>query len=160
MYEIEAIKGNRFVLSDGSEMRHYELLTIPKDTTVVRIKRDTDKEAQAERLQNKKERAFKKSGLDKKYDTSFDGGKYVGRRIRKKFEDGKFYEGVVSKYHGDSANPSQDPSKSESPSLAVCARARPVPQQPARPRRLPDLYGRPAVRPGTGGRATARCKSA
>ena len=98
MYEIEAIKGNRFVLSDGSEMRHYELLTIPKDTTV-RIKRDTDKEAQAEKRENKKERAFKKSGLDKKYDdTSFDGGKYVGRRIRKKFEDGKYYEGVVSKY--------------------------------------------------------------
>ena len=98
MYEIEATtKGNRFVLSDGSEMRHYELRIVPKDTTV-RIKRDTDKEAQAEKRENKKARAFKKSGLDKKYDTSFDRGKYVGRRIRKKFEDGKYYEGVVSKY--------------------------------------------------------------
>ena len=107
MYEIEATtKGNRFVLSDGSEMRHYELQIVPKDTTV-RIKRDTDKEAQAERLQNKKERAFKKSGLDKKIE-SFDGGEYVGRRIRKKFEDGKYYECVVSKYNSKARG---DPSK-------------------------------------------------
>jgi hypothetical protein len=109
MYEIEATtKGNRFVLSDGSEMRHYELQIVPKDTTV-RIKRDTDKEAQAEKRENKKARAFKKSGLDKKYDTSFDGGKYVGRRIlRKKFEVGKYYEGVVSKYDSKARG---DPSK-------------------------------------------------
>ena len=41
----------------------------------MRIKRDTDKEAQAEKREKKKERAFKKSGLNKKYDdTSFDGG--------------------------------------------------------------------------------------
>ena len=44
-------------------------------------------ESKAEKLENKKERAFKKSGLDKKYDTSFDGGEYVERRIRKTFED-------------------------------------------------------------------------
>ena len=78
---------------------------MPKDT-VVRIKRDTDIEAQVEKQANKKERAFKKSGLDKA--KAFDGEIYVGKKIRKKFGDGKYYEGVVSKYDSKARG---DPSK-------------------------------------------------
>jgi hypothetical protein len=47
--------------------------------------------------ENKKERDFRKSGLDKKYE-EFDGEAYVGRTIRKKFEDGLTYEGTVASY--------------------------------------------------------------
>ena len=79
-----------------SRARHYELQKIPFDT-VVAVKRDTDKERAVQRTENKKERDFRKSGLDKKYE-EFDGEAYVGRTIRKKFEDGLTYEGTVASY--------------------------------------------------------------
>ena len=77
VYTIEGAEGNRFVLSDGSRVRHYELQKIPFDT-VVTVKRDTDKERADVKAVNKKERDFRKSGLDKKYE-EFDGEAYVGR---------------------------------------------------------------------------------
>jgi hypothetical protein len=96
IHTIESAEGNRYVLSDGSRARHYELQKIPFDT-VVAVKRDTDKERAVEKRAKKAVRDFRKSGLDKKYE-DFDGEAYVRRTIRKKFEDGQTYEGTVASY--------------------------------------------------------------
>lgn len=106
IHTIESAEGNRFVLSDGSTARHYELQKVPTDT-VVSVHRDTDVERAQEKTSAKKERDFKRSGLDKKYET-FDGQAYVGQNVRKKFEDGKYYAGAVVSYDAKARG---DPSK-------------------------------------------------
>ena len=106
IHTIESVEGNRFLLSDGSKARHYELLKVPADT-VVSVRRDTDAERAAEKTANKKQREFKRSGLDKKYE-GFDGEAFVGQKIRKKFPDGKYYDGTVVSYDAKARG---DPSK-------------------------------------------------
>jgi hypothetical protein len=48
IHTIESVEGNRFLLSDGSKARHYELLKVPADT-VVSVRRDTQTQSARKR---------------------------------------------------------------------------------------------------------------
>ena len=79
-YEIVGVDHNRFLLNDGSKLRHYELQVIPKDT-VKTVRRDVDEERKALKKLGKQKRAQKKSGVAENKDT-FDGNQFVGRKVR------------------------------------------------------------------------------
>ena len=94
VFTVKAIVDNHVVLNDDANWQYYNLQKISGVTQPT--KGPTDEERQEVKKEKKVARNFRAEGIEKLQDT-FDGEKYIGIKIRKKY-DGKWITGTVVSY--------------------------------------------------------------
>ena len=101
VYIIKGIKGNKFLLNDDELYRHWELQKVISGST------DAKADYHEKQLKDKKDRrvtrSLNKEGIEGNFEV-FDGEKYVGTKIRKKFGN-KYYDGVIVGYKKSRGDP-------------------------------------------------------